>query len=161
MPQLVPADWAPQLVWLAITFGVLYFIMAKFALPKIGSVIEQRRDRIANDLQQAAQLKEQTEQAIANYETALAEAKAKAHSIAQETKDKLNSEIEEQTKVVEERLSEKTRQAEDRIRAMKDEALTQVQEVATDTAETIVSELANAKVTKAKLKSAVTSAMKS
>ena len=161
MPQLVPADWAPQLVWLAITFGVLYLIMAKFALPKIGSIIEQRRDRIANDLQQAAKLKEQTEEAIANYETALAEAKAKAHGIAQETRDKLNAEIDDQTKVVEERLNEKTRQAEERIKAMKEVALTQVQEVASDTAETIIGELISATPTKAKLKSAVSSAMKS
>lgn len=161
MPQLVPADWAPQLVWLAITFGVLYLIMAKFALPKIGSIIEQRRDRIANDLQQAAKLKEQTEEAIANYETALAEAKAKAHGIAQETRDKLNAEIDDQTKVVEERLNEKTRQAEERIKAMKEVALTQVQEVASDTAETIIGELIGATPTKAKLKSAVSSAMKS
>ena len=46
LPQLNPADFAPQLIWLAITFTVLYFILARVALPRIGEVIEERRDRV-------------------------------------------------------------------------------------------------------------------
>ena len=88
MPQLDFGDYAPQLVWLAITFGIMYLLMARVALPRIATVLEERRDRIANDLAQADQLRRETDQAIAAYEKALADAKARANAIAQETRDR-------------------------------------------------------------------------
>ena len=78
MPQLNPLDWAPQLIWLVITFGILYLLMKRVALPKIGSVIEMRQGRIAGDLGEADKLRRETQEAIAAYEQALAEAGAAA-----------------------------------------------------------------------------------
>jgi len=74
MPQLNPLDWGPQLVWLLITFGALYLLMVYVALPRIGGVIEKRAAHIANDLAEADRLRRKTEEAIAAYEQALAEA---------------------------------------------------------------------------------------
>ena len=93
MPQLNPLDWAPQLIWLVITFGVLYLLMKRVALPKIGSVIEMRQGRIAGDLEAADKLRRETQEAIAAYEQALAEAKARAHGIAQEGRNRLKDEV--------------------------------------------------------------------
>ncbi len=84
MPQLNPLDWAPQLIWLLITFGILYLLMVYVALPRIGAVIDARADRIAKDLAQAETFRRETEEAIAAYEQALAEAKQKAHAIIEE-----------------------------------------------------------------------------
>ena len=94
MPQLDFSSYPPQLIWLAIVFFALYMVLSRLALPSIGGVLEQRRDRIAADLDEAVRLKEESEKALAAYEAALAEAKAKAHAIAQETRDKLNGETE-------------------------------------------------------------------
>src|SRR6188472_252306 len=96
MPQLNPLDWGPQLVWLLITFGALYLLMVYVALPRIGGVIEKRAAHIANDLAEADRLRRKTEEAIAAYEQALAEAKQKAHAIVEEGRAALNEETAQQ-----------------------------------------------------------------
>jgi F-type H+-transporting ATPase subunit b len=159
MPQLDYHDWAPQLVWLAISFIALYLIMARLALPRIATVLEERRDRIATDLDQAEQLKKETEEAIAAYEQALAEARGRAHAIAQETRDKLSAEVEAERGEVEAKLAETTAEAEARIQASKNSALAHVDEVAAETAEAIVKQLVGGKISKAELKSAVGKAL--
>ena len=80
MPQLNPLDWAPQIIWLVITFSILYVLMKRVALPRIGSVIEARHARIAGDIEAADKLRRETQEAIAAYEQALAEAKARAQA---------------------------------------------------------------------------------
>ncbi|MGI9420254.1 MAG: F0F1 ATP synthase subunit B [Geminicoccaceae bacterium] len=161
MPQLEFHDFAPQLIWLVITFTALYFIMARVALPRIATVIEQRRDRIASDLDKAKQLKKQTEDAIAAYEQAIAEARAKAHGIAQEARDKLKAEIDEERAEVEKQIADKTSEAETRIQASKTAALAHVNEVASDTATEIVKRLIGGRVTKAEVGAAVGKALSS
>ena len=156
MPQLDFSSYPPQLIWLAIVFVSHYFVLSRLALPKIGGVIEQRRDRIAADLDEAARLKEESEKALAAYEAALAEAKAKAHAIAQETRDKLNAETERQRAEVEATLATKTAEAEARIEETKAAAMAQIKEVAGDTTGSIVNRLIGGRVTKVKVAKAIT-----
>ncbi len=158
MPQLDFATYAPQLIWLTITFAVLYVLMARVAMPRIGGVIEQRRDRIASDLDQAAKLKEETEEAIAAYETALAEAKAEALRIAQENRDRLNAETEAQRAELEAALAAKIAEAEERIASMRQAALAQINEVAADTAAEIVRHLIGGRITRARVQKALAEA---
>jgi F-type H+-transporting ATPase subunit b len=141
MPQLNPLDWAPQLIWLAITFGILYLLMKWVALPKIGSVIEARQARIAGDLEAADKLRRQTEEAIAAYEQALAEAKARAHAIAQEARNKLKDEVAAERTALERDLAAKSAEAEARIHQAKVSALKDVNAVASETAAEIVRQL--------------------
>lgn len=155
MPQLQIGDWAPQLIWLGISFIALYVVMARVALPRISAVIEGRRERIASDLDKAEQLKKETEEAIAAYEQALAEARGRAQEIAQETRDKLNAEVAAERAEVEGRLATQTAEAEARIQEAKAEALSQINDIAADTAETLVKELIGGKVTKSEVKTAV------
>ncbi|MGB6437802.1 MAG: ATP F0F1 synthase subunit B [Methyloceanibacter sp.] len=141
MPQLNPLDWAPQLIWLAITFGILYLLMKWVALPKIGSVIEARQAGIAGDLEAADKLRRQTEEAIATYEQALAEAKARAHAIAQEARNKLKDEVAAERTALERDLAAKSAEAEARIHQAKVSALKDVNAVASETAAEIVRRL--------------------
>ena len=141
MPQLNPLDWAPQLIWLVITFGILYLLMKWVALPKIGSVIEARQVRIAGDLEAADKLRRKTEEAIAAYEQALAEAKARAHGIAQEARNKLKDEVAAERAALERDLSAKSAEAEARIHQAKISALKDVNAVASETAAEIVRRL--------------------
>ncbi|MEQ8327629.1 MAG: F0F1 ATP synthase subunit B' [Parvibaculum sp.] len=141
MPQLEFHTFVPQLVWLVIVFGYLYVMMSRVALPRIATVLEERRDRIADDLDQAEQFKRQTDEAIEAYEKALAEARAKAHEIAQETRDRLHEETERQRLAIEARLAEKIAEAEKQIAATKEAALANVRTVAVDVADAIVAQL--------------------
>ncbi len=70
-PPFDATTFASQLLWLAITFGVLYYLMARVAVPRIAGIIEDRRDRIASDLDMADRLKTDSEEALAAYEKAL------------------------------------------------------------------------------------------
>ncbi len=160
MPQLDPSAFMPQLIWLAITFIALYFIMTKLALPRIGGAIEQRRSKIADDLDAAQNLKHETEKAIAAYEAALADARAKAHAIAQETRDALSAEVEAERVKTEADLAEKLAGAEKTINDSKAKALGEVQAVATSLAGHIVSELTGVKVTRPEISKAVSSLAK-
>ncbi|MCF8471140.1 MAG: F0F1 ATP synthase subunit B' [Parvibaculum sp.] len=141
MPQLEFHTFVPQLVWLVIVFGYLYVLMSRVALPRVATVLEERRDRIADDLDQAEQFKRQTDEAIEAYEQALAEARSKAHEIAQATRDALHEETERQRLAIEARLAAKIADAEKQIAATKDAALQNVRAVAVDVADAIVAQL--------------------
>src|SRR6188768_3181036 len=81
-PPFDASTFASQLLWFAITFGVLYYLMAKVALPRLAGIIDGRRDRIAADLDAAERLKGESQEAARNYEKALAQARSNASSIA-------------------------------------------------------------------------------
>ena len=140
-PPFDPTYFASSLFWLAISFGLLYWLLSKFAIPRIATVIEERRDQIADDLDHAAELRRQTDEAIASYEQALADAKAKAGAIAADTQAKLDEEIEAMKAKMEQELGEKTDAAEARIAKAKDEAAAHVRDIAADAASAIVEQL--------------------
>jgi F-type H+-transporting ATPase subunit b len=158
LPQLNAPDFEPQLFWLAVTFVLLYWIMAKIALPRIGEVIEERRDRIQRDLAAAERLKGETDKALAAYEQALADARGSATAIARQTRDNLNAEVDKERKAVEDQLARKLADAEAAISATKTKALTSVKDIAADTAVAIVGTLTNVNVAKDEVDRALASA---
>jgi F-type H+-transporting ATPase subunit b len=160
MPQLNPLDWAPQLIWLVITFGILYLLMVKVALPRIGSVIEARAAQIAKDLATADKLRRDTEEAIAAYEQALAEAKQKAHAIVEEGRAQLKEETAAERAKLEGELAKKSAEAEARIEQAKNSAMREVNAVAVDVATDIVNRLIGAAPGKAEIEKAVQAARK-
>lgn len=154
-PPFDAATFPSQLLWLAITFGLFYLFLKKVVLPRIGSILEVRRDRIAQDLDQAARMKEEADAAVAAYEQELAEARKRAGAIAQEARDEAKADAEAERRQVEKNLEEKLAAAESRIAEIKKTALGDVSTIAAETAETIVAELVGTKVDKATLDSAV------
>ena len=129
-PPLDSSTIAPQLVWLAITFGALYLLLSRIALPRIGEGIEARRDRIQRDLDSAERLKGETEQALAAYEQALADARANANAIAKDNRDRLAQRVDAKQKQVDAEIDAKVSEAERRIDETRSKALTSVDEIA-------------------------------
>ena len=158
MPQLDVNAWPPQLFWLAITFLVLYFIVSKLVIPRTGGTIEGRKNQIDSDLDSAQRFRADTDKAVAEYEKALADARSKAHAIAQETRGKLSAEVDKTRAKLDGELAGKIAAAEKTIQAARMKALASVTELATDIAADIVSQLIGTKVTKADAAKAVAKA---
>jgi F-type H+-transporting ATPase subunit b len=140
--------FVPQLVWLALTFGLLYVLLKRFALPRVGEVIEERRERIQRDFEKAEKLKAETEQALANYEQALAEARAKGNAIAKDMRDTLTAEVDKERAAVDAKVARKLADAEARIAQSKAKAMASVGDIAADTASAVVGKLLGKEVTK-------------
>ena len=160
MPQLNPLDWAPQLIWLLLTFGILYLLMVFVALPRIGAVIDKRAAHIASDLASADKLRRETEEAIAAYEQALAEAKQKAHAIIDEGRAKLKKETAAERAKLEKELAARSAEAEARIEKAKASAMKEVSAVAVDVASDIVRNLIGTAPAKRDIENAVNAARK-
>jgi len=159
MPQFIMGDFAPQIVWLVISFIALYLLMARVALPRVAEVLETRHGRIANDLDQAAQLKSQAETVILEYEEALAEARGNAQStIAQATLEAAQA-AEKRNAEIAEVLAAKAAAAASRIDAAKAEALVELRGVATELALAAAERLLDAQVAQADVDVAVDAAM--
>ena len=157
MPQFAIETWVGQVFWLFLTFGVMYFILSKFILPKIGQGLTDRGDRIADDLDEASRMQQQAAQAQADYEQALADAKAKAHNIAETTRKSVDEELAAEADATDEQFARKQAEADERIRTIKTAALSKIDDVAGDTVGEIIAKLTGVNATAARVKSAISS----
>src|SRR5262245_48468453 len=156
-PPLDSGTFAPQIIWLALSFGLLYLLLKRFYLPRVGEVIEERRERIERDLRQAEKIKVETAQALSNYERALGEARGKAQAIVKGMRETLSAEMEKERSSVEAQISAKLADAEARIAGTKATALAGVGELAGELAGAIVARLSGREVTKDEVKRALVS----
>ena len=141
LPQLEFDTYVGQVFWLLITFGLLYAILSRVFLPRLGGVIEERRNRIADDYDQAAEFKRQAEEAQAAYEKSLSDAKARAASIAAETRRSVEADIAEMEAENEQKLEAEIAEAERRIQATAEAARGAVTEAARETTKELVATL--------------------
>jgi F-type H+-transporting ATPase subunit b len=140
-PPFASETFAAQLLWFAIAFGLLYWLMSRVALPRIGAILEARTDRIAGDLAEAERLRAESAAAGEAYEKSLAEARAKAKAIAQETRDALVAESDVKRKALESELNLKIAGSEATISARTADAMASVRGIAADAATAIVQRL--------------------
>jgi F-type H+-transporting ATPase subunit b len=158
-PPFDPATFGSQLLWLAVFFGLLYFLMSRVALPRIGSILSERDNRVAGDLAEAGRLKGETDAAIAAYEQALATARQNAHGIAHAAREEAKAKIAGERARIESGLRERLEEAERRIAEVKDRALSEVDAVAKEATETMVEVLLGPRVTRPEVAEAVQSVL--
>jgi F-type H+-transporting ATPase subunit b len=136
-PPFDAQNFPSQLLWLAITFGALYLIMARVALPKLGGLIEARKARIAKDLDDAAEMQKKADAAAAGHEKTIAAARAQALVVAQEARDKLAADSAAKRKTIEDDVAAKLAAADQQIAAMRVQAMTNVEGIAREAASAI------------------------
>jgi F-type H+-transporting ATPase subunit b len=152
---LDPATFVPQLFWLALIFGLLYLLMKRFALPRVGEVIEERRERIERDIAKAEALKGETELALANYGRALGEARTKAGAIAKDVHARLTAEVDAERARLDAEVAARVAAAEERIAQSRARAMAGVGEIAGETAGAIVAKLIGREVSQDEVKRAL------
>ena len=140
-PAFRTETYVAQLLWLAITFGLLYYLMSKIALPKVGALLDERRARIGADLDEAARLKAESDRASAAYEASLTAARGDAQAIAQRTRDEVTKASEARRRTLEGELAARLEESERAIRARQGEAMSNVRAIAAEAASAIVERL--------------------
>jgi F-type H+-transporting ATPase subunit b len=140
-PPFQRENFPSQLIWLVVTFVLLYALMSRIALPRIAGILADRDKRIADDIAAANRLKGQSDAAHAAYEKALADARARAQSIANETREREAAAAEATNKQLEAQLHERLAAAERSIATTRTAAMGNVGTIAGDTASAIVERL--------------------
>jgi F-type H+-transporting ATPase subunit b len=140
-PPFQKDTFASQLVSLLIAFVALYLIVSRIALPRVGSLLDERQKKIEGDLAGAQTLRDESDTALKAYESELAAARSRAQAIGTETREKLNAASEAERKTLEERLSVKLAEAEKTIAATREAAMSNVRSIASDAAIAIVQRL--------------------
>jgi F-type H+-transporting ATPase subunit b len=140
-PPFDKQTFPSQVFWLTVTFVALYLLMARIALPRIDSILERRRTRIAGDLAEAQRLKGESDAAIASYEKSLADARSRAQAVVNDSRARQATEAEAGRKALDATLNARIGEAESRIAQTKSAAMVNVRGIATDAASAIVQRL--------------------
>ena len=159
-PPFNAETFASQLVWLAIVFVALYLLAARVALPRVASILEARRERIAGDLAEAQRLKADSDEALAAYEKSLADARNRAQTLANQMREKQNAEAEAARKALEASLNAQLGEAEKSIAASKTAAMGNVRGIAAEAASAIVERMIGNAPAGAAVESAVADVLK-
>ncbi len=160
MPQFDPTMFATQLVWLAITFSILFLLMKKVALPRISQALNERKYKNEENLEKAEQLKNEAETAAEAYENTMAEAHDKARDALREVRERMAKEAEMRHLELAERLAAEIKTVETRIAAAKDKAVAGIHDVAAEVALAVVEKLVEETVTEKTVKAAVAATLK-
>ncbi|MEP1231071.1 MAG: hypothetical protein ABJG88_10385 [Litorimonas sp.] len=155
LPQLDFSSWAGQIFWLVVIFAILYVVLAKFILPKLGNGLAERSDHIADDLDAASRFQQEATEAEKAYTHALADARAKAQNVAETTRKSVDAEVATELEAAEAEAAKQTQLAEARIKALRDKAMSNIDGIAEQTANEIYTNFIGKAANPAKLKAAL------
>jgi|TARA_B110000211_G_C13815706_1_gene436921 F-type H+-transporting ATPase subunit b len=155
MPQLDPTYWASQAFWLILIFTLLYFALSKLFIPKIKDGIDNRENKIKDDLDEAQKLKEVAEQKLEEYEKSIIIGKKEAQKILFENKNKLNTDIQNKKKIFEKEINQELRNAEKEIEKFKENSLINISSISEEITSSIVEAISGEPINQSSVKAAV------
>jgi len=155
MPQLDPTYWASQAFWLILIFTILYISIAKFYLPKIKNNLDDRENKIKEDLDAANKFKEISELKLKEYEKILENSKKEVIKIHLESKNKLDKDIQEKKGNVEKEIENEITKAQKEIAELKKNSITDIQNISKDLASNIIENISGDKLNESSIKATI------
>ena len=155
MPQLDPTYWASQVFWLILVFSILYISIAKFYLPKIKNNLDNRENKIKEDLEDANKFKDQSEIKLKEYEKILENAKKEVSKIYLESKNNLDKEIRSKKDKIEKEIENEIVKAHREITELKKNSITSIQNISANIAGNIIENLSGDKLNESSIKAVV------
>jgi len=149
LPQLDISTWPSQLFWLVVLFTAGYILMAKFVTPRIGSVLEERRAKLDEDLGKARSASEDAARIRAEYEADLDAARTAAAETAKQAAAEATKQADASDAKIAKKLAEKVAKAEAKLATARSEAMANLNNVAAEAALAAVAQLANIQTTAA------------
>ena len=160
MPQLDPTYWASQGFWLILIFTLLYLALSKLFIPKIKNSIDDRENRIKDDLDEAQKLKEVAEAKLKEYEISIENAKKDVQKILFESKNKLNSEIQNKKKTFEKEIETEIDNAEKEIESFKKDSLESISKISEEITSKIIENISGEPMNQSSVKATVQESVK-
>ena len=155
MPQLDPKYWASQAFWLILIFTILYISIAKFYLPKIKGNLDNRENRIKDDLEDANKFKEESEIKLKEYEKILEDAKKEVVKIHIESKNTLDKNIQTKKEVIEKEIEKEIVKAQKEIGELKKNSISDIQKISENIASNIIETISGEKLNESSIKAVV------
>jgi len=155
MPQLDPKYWASQAFWLILVFSILYISIAKFYLPKIKRSLDDRENKIKEDLDQANNLKNLSEKKLKEYEVILENSKKEVTKILLESKNTLNKDIQNKKNSMEKEIENEIAKAQKEILELKKNSINSINNISQEIASNIIEKMSGDKLNESSVKAAV------
>ena len=150
-PPFDTANFLPQIVWLALIFGLLYVLMSRLALPRVASILSERETKISSDLDASRQLQDKAQAAAAANEEKLRATRAQAQAIGRDAQQQAAAQTAAQRATSEQEFSAKLAASDRQIADAKLKALGNVEQIAVDAAASILEKLTERRVEPASL----------
>ena len=155
MPQLDPKYWASQAFWLIFVFTILYISVAKFYLPKIKNNLDNRENKIKDDLEDANKFKELSELKLREYEKILEDAKKEVIKIHIDSKNLLDKDIQTKKSAIEKEIEKEIAKAQKEINDLKKNSISDIQKISENIASNIIETISGDKLNENSIKAAV------
>ena len=155
MPQLDPTYWASQAFWLILTFTVLYISIAKLYLPKIKNNLDDRENKIKDDLDAANKFKDLSELKFKEYEKILENSKKEVIKIHLDSKNKLDKDIQRKKDVMDKEIETEITKAQQEINELKKNSILDIQNISKDLASNIIENISGDKLNESSIKATV------
>ena len=141
MPQLNPEFWVSQILWLVLTFGILYIVLSKLILPKISNNLESRKSQILENIETAETQREESEKKLKEFEKIILESKLEAKNYFNEARQKILEDINNKRVALEKDIDNEISATEQEVNNLKITSSEKIKKIAIETSSELIKQL--------------------